>query len=141
MYGILVLSPGIAVGCFPGGSIPNDPWKPGCNHSSRMAVRNQQGLVGGCSWCVKIRHEELFVACDFMSTLEPVLMSLKPGLQVANPYQESHFGRGIAGSLSSLKLSTCSAKTSALKVNLIEEVNISNGKNNNIKIKFTDLKL
>lgn len=45
MYSILVLSHGIAVGCFPGGSVPNDPREPGCNDSSRMAVRNQQAWV------------------------------------------------------------------------------------------------
>lgn len=43
MCRILVLSLVVAVGCFPGGSVPDDPRKPGRNHSSRMALRNQQG--------------------------------------------------------------------------------------------------
>lgn len=100
------------------------PMTPG-NQAAITAQEWLSGINKG-EWCDKIRREEIFVANGFMSTLEPVLMSLKPGLRVANPYQESHFGRGTAGSLSSLKSGTCSARASALRANLIEEVNISN---------------
>lgn len=101
-----------------------------------MTPRNQAAItarewlsgINKGEWCFNIRHEELFVANDFMSTLEPVLMSLKPGLRVANPYQQSHFGRGTALPLSSLKSSTCPARASSLRANLIEEVLIGNSK-------------
>lgn len=97
---------------------------------NQAAITAQEWLSGmnKGEYCVKIKYEESFVANDFASTLEPMLMSLKPGLPVANPYQESDFDKRIAGSLSSLKSSTCHAKDQALKANLIEEVNISNNK-------------
>lgn len=100
---------------------------------NKAAITAQEWLSGinKGEYCVKIKREELFVANNFMSTLEPVLMSLKPGLPVANPYQESDFGKGIALSLNSLKSSTCSARVQAIKANLIEEVNITNNKKKN----------
>lgn len=105
------------------------PMTPG----KQAAITAQEWLSGinKGEWCFKIRHEELSADNDFISKLEPVLMSLKPGLRVANPYQESHFGRGTAGSLISLKSSIFPARASALKANLIEEVSISMAKKTN----------
>lgn len=108
------------------------PMTPG-NQAAITAQEWLSGISKG-ECCVKIRYKELFVPNDFMSTLEPVLMSLEPGLRVANPYQESHFGRGTAGSLSSLKSSTCPARASAQRANLIEEVSISDGKKKKNKV-------
>lgn len=53
-------------------------------------------------------------------------MSLKPGLPVDNPYQESDLG--IAGSLSSFKSSTRLARDQPRRGNSIKEVNISDHK-------------
>lgn len=45
------------------------------------------------------------------STLDPVLMSLKPGTRVANPYPETPAEKGLVRQLSSLRFQAVGAVT------------------------------
>lgn len=108
----------LPVGYFPRGPVSNDGREPGGHDGSGVAVRTQQGSV-------KHRHpwSALVLHSAFISSPGPVLVSLKPGPEVPNPYPKGPEKR-VVRKLSSLRIQMGPAVGAVTRSNLVlmEEV-------------------